>query len=207
MPGPRILPSRTAAIAAALLLLFLLIAAAVNVPWALTRMVARLDENKIGLNIIAAPEIPATWPITTPHKTPWPAPEHWREGGVFGCRMYDIRAEGSQEQGNFAVSLQRLGWPLPVIEKKQMWWDWNEPALDGIGEPQPDPRPSLILSGLILNPLIVGGGAWAILIGPWVLAIVITRAFRRRKNRCLTCGYPVGTAAVCTECGASLAVK
>lgn len=95
--------------------------------------------------------------------------------------------------------LQRVGWPLAVIEMKQMSWAESWPQnLDYA------PRPSLMFSGLLLNPLILGGGAWMALILPWLIFTVIRRTSRWRNRRCMACGYPIGTSAACTECGASL---
>jgi hypothetical protein len=81
--------------------------------------------------------------------------------------------------------------------------DWNDPGLRG---PESDPAPSLKLQGLVLNPLIVGGAAWMVLVLPWFLGIIITRWSRRRRNRCMACGYPIGTSSVCTECGSQVAL-
>jgi hypothetical protein len=56
----------------------------------------------------------------------------------------------------------------------------------------------------LLNPLIVGGAAWVVLVVPWFLGIIITRWSRRRRGRCMACGYPIGTSSVCTECGSQV---
>ncbi len=50
------------------------------------------------------------------------------------------------------MTVQRYGWPLSVLERKMMWWDWSDPTLNG---PESSPSPALLLPGLILNPLIV----------------------------------------------------
>ena len=44
---------------------------------------------------------------------------------------------------------------------------------------------------------------WLAIRGPFVLR----RQVRQRRGRCPNCGYPVGTSAVCTECGRSLLVR
>ncbi len=202
MPGSSIIPRSAVIVSAALLLLFLLIAAAGNVPWALTFMRSRTTLSKVSTVRKDPNEMPDQWPIKTPHVVAWPRPASWTEGYVFGCRIYDVRSEPPMSDRNgFTLSLQHLGWPLPVIEVKQMWWDWNDPTLNGPGAPESDPAPSLITSGLILNPLFIGGGAWAVLVMPWLIGIIVMRARRWRANRCLECGYPVGTSPSCTECG------
>lgn len=45
---------------------------------------------------------------------------------------------------------------------------------------------------------------WAL---PWsvpLLLLTLRRRWRRRQGRCEACGYPIGTSAVCTECGVVL---
>ena len=75
------------------------------------------------------------------------------------------------------------------------------PTLAG---PVSDPAMSLRPAGLVLNPVIVGGLVFLATAGTRVVLVVGRRAVRRRRNRCVGCGYPLGTSAVCTECGAPL---
>lgn len=203
MNDSRIVPRRPLTRAGLLLALFVLIAAAINVPWALTFMRSRTTIRSVPIAPLEGSDMPREWPSSTPHDQPWPAPEHWTEGGVFGCRVFDVGAAPSAPGRNgFSMHVQRLGWPCPVIEQKQMWWDWNDPLLSG---PEPDPAPSLMPRGLILNPLLLGGGAWAVFVLPWLAARVATRWSRYRRGRCMRCGYPVGESPVCTECGSAVA--
>lgn len=51
--------------------------------------------------------------------------------------------------------------------------------------------------GFVIDTAFFGGILWLATRGPFVLRRVI----RRRCGRCPGCGYPVGTSAVCTECG------
>jgi hypothetical protein len=188
---------------AILLIVLIAVAAVVNVPWAVTMIRSRVE----------APNLPAIvqlstgaqmleWPSRTPHAKPWLPPEYWYEFGAFGCRLIDARSLRPNPNVNgYSMQVQWVGWPLPVIEIKQMWWNWDDPALQG---PEPDPRPSLMLGGLLLNPLLLGGGAWLALILPWLIFTVIRRTSRWRNARCIACGYPVGTSDTCTECGATL---
>ncbi len=174
-----------------------LVAAIINVPWALTFMRSRDTVRQVPSAEFL--QLPPEWPVSTPHVKPWPAPESWSEGRVFGCRVFDVRTKQTEVGRNaFAMEAQLLGWPLPVIEDKQMWWDWDDPALKG---PESDPAPTLRLQGLLLNPLILGGGVWAVIVLPWLIAIVATRRWRYQKRRCMDCGYPIGVNVVCTECG------
>jgi hypothetical protein len=96
-----------------------------------------------------------------------------------------------------------MGWPLPVLEQKQMWWDWDDPALKG---PEPDPRLQLLPLGLIVNPLIVGSSLFVLLAGAWVLLVGMRRMRWRAEARCTNCGYPIRTPSTrCAECGHLLA--
>jgi hypothetical protein len=184
-------------------LLLVLLAAAVNVPLAVSRWHpprALWPAPQVNLGGRA---MNRAWPASTPHAGPWPAPGTWQKYSAFGVRHYDVRAS-SHEQGRngFAMRLDQYGWPLPVIEDKEMWWDWNDPALSG---PRPDPAPRLLLTGLLVNPLLSGSLAFAVFVLPIALAILIRRAWRRHGRQCLRCGYPIGTSPVCTECGAPVA--
>jgi hypothetical protein len=198
MPHQPILPYRSRVVAAITLVLMLLIAAAVNVPWAVTFMQSRESVRNVPMATVSGEEARRDWPSRPPHEGGWPRPEYWSEGSIFGCRVYDVRAA----EGPFNMSVHHLGWPLPVIEQKQMLWDWNNPALAG---PESDPSPSLVLRGLVLNPIMLGGGAWVVLVLPYVGAVIATRRYRRRRGRCLDCGYPAKSGSEsCTECGSRL---
>jgi hypothetical protein len=183
---------RTAALA---LIVYIAVMAMINVPWALTRMQWRGDVPRVGR--IVATEVPTArrhWPSSTPHPELWPAPHYWHESTLFGWRYFNVRSESD----SFIMQVQQLGWPWPVIEQKQMWWKDNIWQLRDV---QSDPTPSLKLEGLILNPIVVGIAVWIVVLLPWLLANAIHRKIRRRRGKCLDCGYPVGTSSICTECG------
>lgn len=184
-----------------LLLILVLLAAAVNVPLAVTFIRSR-NAPRPASTMVHREETPKQWPASTPHAEPWPAPNNWSEQRAFGYREYNVfgvRPEPQRGRNGFQMTVQSLGWPLPVLEKKQMWWDWNDPALKG---PESDPRTSVRIEGLILNPLILGGGAFVILRGRWLLVTLLRRARRRRGHCCMSCGYPIRTPSPrCSECG------
>ena len=129
MSQPFIISRHEAGIAAKLLGVFVLIAAVVNVPWALTFMRSRLSIGTVPLVSMDAAQMPREWPSATPHQTPWPAPNYWWEGRVFGCRRFDVRAVdyAHLDRNSFTMDVQQIGWPFPVIEQKQMWWDFDDP--------------------------------------------------------------------------------
>jgi len=113
------------------LVLILLLLAAVNVPFAVTKIRSRMGQHAV--QVVSARDADAAgrgWVARTPQADPWPAPESWSKRVRFGHREYDIRWSNPDPNANgFSMSVQHLGWPLPVIEIKQMWWDWNDPAL------------------------------------------------------------------------------
>jgi hypothetical protein len=197
-----VIPMRTKKVATWLLIALIAIAAIINVPWALTRMRSRIDVVKVPASVLENPTSRLQWPSSTAHAEPWPAPQYWMEARLFGWRYVQVQtARQSNDEDPFSMQVQQMGWPLPVIEQKQMWWNWNDAGLTG---PQPDPAPSLMLAGLVLNPLVLGFGAWCVLVLPWLLMKSTRRGLRRRRNCCLECGYPIGTSPMCTECGAAV---
>lgn len=57
-----------------------------------------------------------------------------------------------------------------------------------------------IWTGLLINSLFYGFIIWGVVSAPGAMR----REFRKRRNRCPDCGYPIGTSAICTECGYQL---
>jgi hypothetical protein len=191
------------------LVLMLLLMAAVNVPFAVTRIHARMTPpptHAVFFQGVAAGG--QGWPARFPPEHVWPAPESLTVRRTFGVRIYDARTAPPASGGNgFSMSVQHLGWPLPVIEIKEMWWDWNDPALGdpANGGPEPDPRPRLMPLGFAFNPVLVGVPLWLVLL---VAPVAIVRMHRRRLARrwtrrgaCPRCGYAEVGQGVCPECG------
>jgi len=177
----------------------LAVAAAINVPLAVFLMGSRTSTPKLK----SAPPVRNTtgvgmdWPWVTPHQTPWPAPNYWQESTRFGFRtIHASQVEGQSQV--YSMEVEFSGWPLPVIAKVQMWWDWNSPALAGV---ESEPGPQLVLRGLILNPILFAAVVWAVCLGPFEIFWAVRRAWRIRGRCCAACGYPIGTSEVCTECG------
>lgn len=54
--------------------------------------------------------------------------------------------------------------------------------------------------GMLFNTAFYAGLLWVLLFGPFALR----RARRARRGLCLACAYPIGTSAICTECGRSV---
>lgn len=187
------------------LVIVLLVVAVVQVPYAVTKIRSRMTPpptRAVFLMGTAAAE--HGWPAGLPAGHAWPAPESVTVRRAFGFTSFEARAAPRASGVNgYTMQVQRLGWPMPVIEIKQMWWDWNDPALGdpANGGPEPDPRPGLLPLGLALNPLLVGLPIWLVAFGLPMGWVVARRARRRRRGACVWCGYDLAGLAMCPECG------
>ena len=200
MTSNRYLERGEARRALVLLLVLVLLTAAVNVPFALTKIRSRTGAYPAQSEDVWLEEAAEKgWPVRTPHDRVWDAPESWTKWSGFGYREYDVRAPApASGENGFGMMVQLVGWPMPVIEIREMWWNWNDPALQG---PEPDPRPQLVPMGLVFNPLIVGGGAW-VLVGLLPLLVRVGRRVRRgRRGLCVWCGFDSSGLELCPECG------
>jgi hypothetical protein len=90
---------------------------------------------------------------------------------MFGVRVYNVVSRAETPNGVY-MQAQHLGWPLPVIELKQKWWNWNDSALNG---PEPDPAPTLMPAGLLIIPLLLGGGVWLVTVLPAAVFVLARR--------------------------------
>jgi hypothetical protein len=183
----------------------LLVVSAVQVPFAVTKIRSRMSPpptRAVFLMGTAAAE--HGWPAGLPAGHVWPAPESVTIRRAFGHASFEAKtASPTPGVNGFSMQVQRLGWPLPVIEIKQMWWDWNDPALGdpANGGPEPDPRPGLLPLGLVLNPLLVGLPLWLLFFGLPMAWVVVRRVRRLRRGACLWCGYDLVGLKACPECG------
>lgn len=130
----------------------------------------------------------------------------------------DLRA-GVLPSGTLAVwpFERRVGWPLPCLRywildtggwnRSGFWWTKGPPftiargwSVGSTSAGPLDPRViplEPIWSGLLLNTLVFGAAFLAFGTG---LSMLRARG-RRRANRCVSCGYPLGELACCPECG------
>lgn len=122
----------------------------------------------------------------------------------------DVRtADPALKETLFNMRVRWSGWPLPVLEQKKLWWDWDDPNLTGSVLTDHDPPIRLMPVGFILNPIIVGGSIWLLAVAIFFLTVIRRRAKRSRRGLCLKCGYdlagllsePESNALTCPECG------
>lgn len=183
------------------LVVIVLLAAAVNVPFALTRMRPTSGAFPPATVFLDGQEAAAKgWPSSTPHDVAWSAPEDWQLTPAFGFRRYWVSAPALKDGGgNFLMDVQHLGWPLPAIEVKQMWWDWGDPRLSG---PESNPAPALVPLGVVVNPVLVGVPVWVVCVLLPMTVVVLRRVVRARRGRCAWCGFDTRGLKICPECGA-----
>jgi hypothetical protein len=200
MSAPRIIRSGERRLLGASLVLICLTAAAVNVPFAVTKVRSRTGTvQSRTTDVRGAAAGPLGWPSSVPHDQGWPDPTYHITRRAFGYREYEVNTPSTTDGENgYSMAVQHLGWPLPVLEMKQMWWNWNDPALKG---PEPDPRPSLMALGLVANPLLVGVPVWGAVVVLPVAVLVFRRAGRLRRGDCPWCGYELAAGQMCPECG------
>ncbi len=186
-----------------LLLLFIFIGAAINIPLAIHFLHSRTAPRAPTLVNDIGPQAAAhDWPAPTPHDTPWPAPTQWVMEGSFGYRhiqVYGWNGLRSNPTDRVQMQVQRMGWPLPVLQRVQMWWPWSDPKWQSNAES--DPALQLVWSGVVLNPLLFGGTLWMVLVLPFVAFITVRRRRRIAHNCCPKCAYPRGSSQRCSECG------
>ncbi|MCA9285669.1 MAG: hypothetical protein KDA22_10660 [Phycisphaerales bacterium] len=182
-----------------LLLILVLLAAAANVPFALQFIESKQAAWQPTTNLRGAAAAQRGWP--SPPPLPWPPVEAWSQQRTFGHDRIDARAiEGNTSTHSMDFDL--YGWPLPALEQRQLWWPWDDPKW-ATSVPS-DPGVSLHWSGVLLNPLIIGGGLWVVLVVPLATARSIRRASRLRRRCCPECGYPARVGDACSECGRPL---
>lgn len=191
-----------------LLVMLVLIGAAANLPFALRFLHSRTSprapmiSNEMGATAAALP-----WPARTPHDRAWPAPTQYQVEGSFAYRNINVYGADPDGDANsrFQMQVERIGWPLPVLERVQMWWPWNDAGW--ASSAAPDPAMRVAWTGAVLNPLIFGVTAWMVLVAPVTVFAIARRRLRHAHNCCTRCGYPLGGAARCAECGLEAASR
>jgi hypothetical protein len=164
--------------------------------------------------------IKLAWPVNVPAE--WPSPVKRSQHSGRGFRYENcfglIRTDAGYSE--YLISMTRFGWPFHSLE----WTAGSErhtvagPHLWRFGGrwiSMPGPVEQLLVQitgdfparrrlpidpvwpGFIANTALFAIGFWLLL-----RSAGSTRRFvRRRRGQCMSCGYPVGTSPVCTECG------
>ena len=102
------------------------------------------------------------------------------------------------------------GWPLAsfrceaalsrTFQTTELFGGWQlSDAFNWLGPGRILPH-RLIAFGFAVNTLFYAAVLWLLLCGPFALR----RFIRVRRGRCPACGYPIGDASVCSECGKPL---
>ena len=122
-------------------------------------------------------------------------------------------------QATHQVHITAFGWPLPMAwsaVERTVWCEWPRTRQDGydeyglrariaplhhvFGGPISALLPTHpIWSGMIINSVMYAALIWLL----FASMTMIRRQSRRRRGRCINCGYPLGESVVCTECGRS----
>jgi hypothetical protein len=157
-------------------------------PWG-----ARVVFNVIGPQAAARP-----LPAKTPHDRPWPPARQASEYASFGHRRQITWHTDSAGQTSHQIKVNSYGWPLACTRVVQFWWPWSDPAW--ATRAAPGPTRSVRWGGLAVDSLALGLPLAAIVYGSfWIRFWIVHR--RIRPGLCPRCAYPIGSSAVCTECG------
>jgi hypothetical protein len=152
------------------------------------------------LDLSGAPAAARAWPSSTPHARQWSSPDRWVRYRSAGVTYYNVHGPNllNPDGNGYAMEVTRAGWPLRVIERKQMWWDWGDPQLEG---PVPDPAPGILYGRLVLDTVILGVGLWLVVFVPLGVWVVGRRVSWTLGGRCTFCGYDMTGVGRCPECG------
>lgn len=109
------------------------------------------------------------WPGPTPKGQPaWSAPTQYDVEGTFGHTHYNVFGEPKPGQNGLQMETDEYGWPFASFTETSRWWPQNDPAWATTDEQQVPLRP--VWKGMLLNPIIVGVGAWLLLAVPFLVS-------------------------------------
>lgn len=178
----------------------ILASAAINVAFAATRLQTLRHNTKLPHILRSDDDMPQRWPAATPHDTPWPAPTDWDEFRALGNRRYTVsHVDDERRRSLFNMRAQLTGWPLPVLVQQSLGWDASNPAFPGRSGDVPL---RLMPLGLILNPIIIGGGGYLLLIAAPLAFVLGRRLERRRQGLCVYCAFDINDIEnnICPKC-------
>lgn len=143
------------------------------------------------------------WPAPTP--LPWPAVTDWADSRAFAYRRRDAWSSHAPPETSHQMAFEEFGWPLPVLERVQLWWPWKDPKW-ATSVPA-DSGLRFRWGGFILNSALQATAIWLLAFGPLCAVTALRRRHRTRRGECLTCAYPLHGAAQCPECGGRAALQ
>lgn len=185
--------------AGTLLIVIVLICASVNVLFAITRIRSYSGPATYGVlpkQYIGEEASRRGWVIDPPDGAEWPPPDRWIGWRRFGFREFHVY--GRELEQEVDLRLQRLGWPLAVLELRLFG---SGSTGTGLQTREWTQRPKILPLGVLMNPLLVGFPLWVMLFGTPLAWKVVVRARRTGESRCPWCGYEGGGSGACPECG------
>lgn len=175
-----------------LVILFLVLVCAVG---NLVVAIIATDENApratLVANLIGAEAAAAGWPAATP--LPWPDVTGWSDERRFAYRRLGAWSwpepppDADQAKTTHQMELEEFGWPLPVLDRLQLWWPWEDPKWST--KVPHDSGLRIRWSGLALNSIMQALAIWLAVFGPFHLWSAALRWRRRSRGECLACGY------------------
>ena len=155
----------------------------------------------------------AGWPLSAP--TDWPEPQVSVTSAAFGYASQFTANYGTGRRGpDFVMSVRSYGWPTFSLRTREAGLvtnvytpTWSGPYCEGLAPPeflnaQPVAYNRLALDplwpGFVFNTLFCGVPIWVVGVAPFALRRVV----RRRRGRCVACGYDLAGLDRCPECGA-----
>jgi hypothetical protein len=180
-----------------------LVAAAINVPFAMTCVRPLRAPPRTALKSLrgvkaAAQSWPERWPL---EHSPWPPPDSIDILEQFGWKYVNAISDAGRTKGGngYQMTTAFYGWPLPCLSESNRWWTWDDPQLST--RENPELPVHLVWSGVLLNPLLAGAMLWLLGVAPFLVAGYLRERRRFGATLCAKCGYPQVPSGVCPECG------
>ncbi len=167
------------------------------------------------------------WPEWAPAE--WPNPTRVASSSNWGLLWTEwSNDEEGLDQGMAHEMIQELraGWPIRCLKWQEVRWinpqvlGWTPPTLERVWQhPSWGGRPLAAFLGysggliprilpldplplrLFANAALWATALWLVLAAPLHLVRRLRRRYRTRHAQCVSCGYPRGISARCTECG------
>jgi hypothetical protein len=148
-------------------------------------------------NLFGAEAAAEGWPAATP--MPWPVVTQWSAERGFAFRECIAWSGPSPDATTHQMVFAEFGWPLPVLDRVQLWWPEDDPKWTTAVPSDSGLR--IRWSALTLSSAALALAIWLVLFGPFHLWTAARRWRRRSRGACLQCAYPLRGAPRCPECG------